>query len=40
MIEQGYSVLSIIENYHALIGKEKALSPKSNICKMIVRKTT
>ena len=33
MIEQGYSVLSIIENYHALIGKEKALSPKSNICK-------
>jgi len=33
MIEQGYSVLSIIENYHALIGKEKALSPRSNICK-------
>ena len=33
MIEQGYSVLSIIENNHALIGKEKALSPKSNICK-------
>ena len=33
MIEQGYSVLSIIENYHVLIGKEKALSPKSNICK-------
>ena len=33
MIEQGYSVLSIIENYHALIGKEKALSPRLNICK-------
>ena len=33
MIEQGYSVLSIIENNHALIGKEKALSPRSNICK-------
>ena len=33
MIEQGYSVLSIIENNHALMGKEKALSPKSNICK-------
>lgn len=33
MIEQGYSVLSIIENNHALIGKEKALSPRLNICK-------